>query len=345
MVVRHGHDQVELAAARAHEHGVGRKGSLHIQALGACGLHRRGDETDFLIAEEPAFAGMRVEARHSDARPRLAPGRRGLVRDLNRLQHGVEGHGIDGLAQRDMDADQHHAQLLVRQHHAHRRRRAARRGSQGLQHLGMAGVRDTGGGQRLLVDGRSHDGLGLTGHHQTHRRFDAACGRSAVAAVDPAQRQRSQARGQIGWRQHRQTAGRHVVAGRVDHGRHGTAGAPHHDRIADHHTALQRTTLEGAHDDLGADAGRVAHGHQHGFHAAAPGARGRHAARTCAQAQLHVLMPDSRSRCGCARCPARPPRARPRPGHQSARWRDGRRREMRRRSRVPDGLVARKFRP
>jgi hypothetical protein len=29
---------------------------------------------------------------------------------------------VDGAAQRDVDGDQHHAQLVVGQHHAHRRR-------------------------------------------------------------------------------------------------------------------------------------------------------------------------------------------------------------------------------
>ena len=51
--------------------------------------------------------------------------------------------------------------------------------------------------------------------------------------------------------------------------------------------------LEGTHDDLRADARGVSHRHDEVLHAAARRARGRHAARTCAQAQWHVLMPGS----------------------------------------------------
>jgi hypothetical protein len=58
------------------------------------------------------------------------------MRDAQGLQDLRPGHGLDGLAQRDMDADQHGAQLVVGQHHAHRHlleRNARMGGRLGLQ--------------------------------------------------------------------------------------------------------------------------------------------------------------------------------------------------------------------
>ena len=52
------------------------------------------------------------------ARPSDRPTR--LVRDAQRLQHVVEGHRLDRVAQGHVDADQHGAQFVVGQHHAHR---------------------------------------------------------------------------------------------------------------------------------------------------------------------------------------------------------------------------------
>ena len=107
-------------------------------------------------AEQAAFAGVRVEAGHGDARPRLAPaGRRG-VGDAQGLEHGIEGDRVDRLAQRHVDRDEHRAQLVVGQHHAHRRHDAAAR-RQRLQHFGVAGIGDASRGERLLVDRRGDD--------------------------------------------------------------------------------------------------------------------------------------------------------------------------------------------
>ena len=127
LVVRHRHDQVELARvaggmARAHEHRVRRKRAAGVDALGARRAHRRRDEALLLVAEQPAFACMRVEAGHRDARPRLSPRRGRRVGDADRLQHRIETHQLDRAAQRHVDADQHHTQFVVGQHHAHRRR-------------------------------------------------------------------------------------------------------------------------------------------------------------------------------------------------------------------------------
>ena len=73
---------------------------------------------------------------HRDARARHGPARRGVMRNADRRQHVVARHLGDGLAQRHVDGHQHHPQLVVGEHHAHRHAAAQR-----LQHFGVAGVR------------------------------------------------------------------------------------------------------------------------------------------------------------------------------------------------------------
>ncbi len=73
VVVGHRDDDVELArmarrVARAHEDRVGRERAARVDALGARRLHRRRDDAQLLVAEQAAFAGVRVEAGDGDAR-------------------------------------------------------------------------------------------------------------------------------------------------------------------------------------------------------------------------------------------------------------------------------------
>ena len=276
MVVRHGHDDVEFArvvrrVARAHEHGVGRVGAAGGYALGHGGSNGRGDDELFLVAEEAALAGMRVQPRHRNARLTQPPRGRRPVGDAQRLQHGVESHGLDGPAQRQVDGDQHDAQLIVGQHHAHGRWLGPHAGcsGQGLQHLGVPRIEHAGCSQGFLVDRRGDDGAAGAGQHQRHRMFDAARRRGAVAGVDRALRQRRQAAREAPRLHQRQAARWHLgqVVGRVDHRRHGSPCAAQHAGVPDHHGVAQLTERKGAGDDLRADAGGVAHGHDQGLHA------------------------------------------------------------------------------
>ena len=131
---------------------------------------------------------MRVQARHRDARLRLAPMRRRPVRDADRLQHRVESHGVDGATQRQVDRHQHRAQLLVGQHHAHRWDHAVSR-AQRLQHLGVPRERHARGRQRLLVNRRGDDCRHLARQRMGGRLFDAGgCGGTGTR-IDPTQRQ------------------------------------------------------------------------------------------------------------------------------------------------------------
>ena len=71
LIVIAGDDDVELAAGGAHEHRVARERTRDIDARRArhC-VDRRRDRVDLLPPEQPVFAGVRVQARHGNARPR-----------------------------------------------------------------------------------------------------------------------------------------------------------------------------------------------------------------------------------------------------------------------------------
>jgi hypothetical protein len=98
----------------------GANGPLGVDALGARGLHGRGDDAHLLVAEQPAFAGMRVQPRHRDARRRRPrPRRRWAMRRVCSTASKLRRRWP---AQRHVDGHQHHAQFVVGQHHAHRRR-------------------------------------------------------------------------------------------------------------------------------------------------------------------------------------------------------------------------------
>ena len=273
MVVGHRHHQVELArvaggVTRAHKHRVGCKRTLGVDAFGTRGMHRRGDEANLLVAEQAALTGMWIEPGHGDARRDLAPGRRTVVGNAHGLQYGVEIEHLDRPPQRHMDGHQHHPQLVIGQHHAHRR--AA---GHGLQHLGMAWKMDACSGQRLLVDRRGDDRRHLAAQCQRRGGLDAQGGGAACGGLHPAHRQVSQngrvARSAIAQARrlpHRDAIGRCVQRiGRGFEAQHRQQQAalqrraPHHRHVTDHQRCPGGASRDGASNDLGADAAGVAH--------------------------------------------------------------------------------------
>ena len=272
--MRHRDHGVELAhvpgrMARAHEHGIGRIGAAGIDAFGARGLHGRRDEETLFVAKEPAFASMRVEPGHGDARRLDAERNQRLLRDAQRLPDRVEAQRVDGVAQREVDRHQHHPQLVIGQHHAHWRQRATLRG-QGLQHFRVPWEGDACCRQRFFVDRCGDDRSALPRLHQLHRMLNAARSGRAVLGVDAAPGQareravqpRGCAYGQATWWQVRS------VARHVDHRHAGEAfgpqgaGTAHHRDVANHHGVAQRAGVERCGNDLGANSRSVAHRHQ-----------------------------------------------------------------------------------
>jgi hypothetical protein len=271
VVVGHGDDDVELArvagrVACAHEHRVGRERPARIDPFGARRLHRRRDDEQLLVAEQAALAGVRIEPGDGDARlARREPARCGGG-DPDRLEDRVEGDRLDRLAQRGVDRDQHGAQLVVGQHHAHRRRRRAGAGRERLQHLGVAGVADAGGSERFLVDRRRDQRRGRAGSDDGDRLLDAARRGRAGARVDAAERRLDQVGREAVGLQHRNASGRQRrrVVGRVDpcHRKQAAGeggGAAHHRDVADDEGAARVGRAEPGGDDLRTDAAGVAH--------------------------------------------------------------------------------------
>ncbi|MPN12085.1 hypothetical protein SDC9_159395 [bioreactor metagenome] len=133
---------------------------------------------------------MRIEPGHGNARRASQASAQRLMRDAQGLQDLRPGHGLDGLAQRDMDADQHGAQLVVRQHHAHRHlfQRNARMGSRlGLQKFRVPGESHACQMQRLLVQGCRDQGGNLATQsclrgpdHTLRRGLPGSCANLAI---------------------------------------------------------------------------------------------------------------------------------------------------------------------
>ncbi len=271
MVVRHRDDEIELARLRrgvagAHEHGVRRVRAAGRDAGSTRLRDGRCDQVDLLVAEQPALACMRVQAGHRDARRGQAEAQPRGMRDGQRVDDALGRQRVDRPPQRQVDRHQHHAQLVVGQHHAHRRHRLVRHGGQRLQHLGVARKRDAGGRQRLLVDRRRDDRASGALLHPCHGLLDAAGGGGTGARRDRAERQLGQAMSQAGRLADSQRAGGACGAvGRMRQGRYrqrqsaGRGGTPQHAHVADHHRIVELARRGGPGDDLRADAARVAH--------------------------------------------------------------------------------------
>ena len=273
LVVGHRHDRIELAdvprrrVARAHEHRVRRERSVGIDAQRPRLRDRRRDVLDLLGAEQAALAGVRIQARHGDARRVQAGAAQRGVGDAQGLQHPPRRDLVDRLAQGHMDGHQHHPQLVVGQHHAHRRQLPLRVGAERLQQLGVAGMVDAAGMQRFLVDGRRDQRARAAGLLLMHRRDDAARRRRARRRADAAQWLVDQVRGQARRLPDRQAIGRGEIVGPLEH-RHRQvqaqdADGPPEDRDVTHQAQVRAAVAgPGGDGDLGPDAAGVAHRQQ-----------------------------------------------------------------------------------
>src|SRR5215472_14224984 len=102
LIVVHRHDQVELAAAGPPEERVRRPGPAGFDALSTGFGDGRRDLALLLIAEEAAFAGVRVDAGHGDPRALEAKPADALVAQLDR-PHNARARGrLDGALERSV---------------------------------------------------------------------------------------------------------------------------------------------------------------------------------------------------------------------------------------------------
>ena len=159
---------VEFSAQRAHEHGIGRERTRGVE-------RRRGgpQQAIVLVAEEPAFAGVRVERAQGEARRRDAPPVPQRVGgDAPRLHDALRRHRCDRVPQREVRRHEHDAQPPRRQHHGH----GNITGDMG-EEFRYPGKAIAGGVQRQFVDRSGDDGVGFTGERESRRGLDILCGR------------------------------------------------------------------------------------------------------------------------------------------------------------------------
>ena len=289
VVVRHRDDDVELArmpgALRARMKTVsGANGPLASMPSARAAATAGRDDAQLLVAEQAALAGVRVEPGDRDARraagpsaprPRArcgssrAPRRRSPRRSRWRSDMWIVTSTV--------------AQLVVGQHHAHRRQRAAG-GGERLQHLGVAGIADAGRGERLLVDRRGDDAPPpRRACTSAHRALDAARRGGAGARVDAAERRVDQ----VGRQAVGAAAPACSAAARRPRRRRDRSAPPRACRRRSAPRAASRATSptttqpaaasrrERHRDDLRADAAGIAH---------------RHGQQACAHAGLSISM-------------------------------------------------------
>ncbi|MNV38102.1 hypothetical protein D3C71_1296400 [compost metagenome] len=258
-----GHDDVEFTAAGAHEDGVAGPGAAGVDAFGASGGNGRFDDVDVFAAELAAFARVRIQARDRHARLRDAHLPAGAVRQPHGGELGLGRDAGDDVRQGHVDGYQQHAQFVVGQHH----REVLRGGSFG-QDLGVARVVDPGLMHGFLVKRGSHDGADAAGLRIVDRCTDVVVGAAPCAGADlPG--------GQVG-RQGRAASDdidvARIRAGLTDAGNfdHFQAcpqlgrGAAQCARVAIHHARGIQALRVSLDDDLGTDAGGIAHGDSHG---------------------------------------------------------------------------------
>ena len=222
---------------------------------------------------------MGVQPRHRHARHAAQAALQRGMGDLQRLQHVVLRHRRNRIAQRHMDADQHGAQLVVGQHHAHGhagQRHALVGGGLGLQQLGVPRKIHARSRQRLLVQGRGDQRRHLAAQGRAGRPDHSvgcgpACCRTDLApglgAGDARHRQHGHAARGHGQRFVRRTDLGHRQAPHT-RPRNGLGRAPQRDHIAHHKTMAQQLgrVAEGLGHDLGPDAGGVSLGDGDGVH-------------------------------------------------------------------------------
>jgi hypothetical protein len=118
LVVIHRHDEIEVAAAGAKEERIGGKRPFHANAARAEPIDRRDDLLRFLATpEEPALAGVRIDAAYRDSRPLDTHPLEERMAARDRALHTRVVDQFHGIEQSDVRRHVDDAQVLGHQHH------------------------------------------------------------------------------------------------------------------------------------------------------------------------------------------------------------------------------------
>jgi hypothetical protein len=118
-----------------------------VNALRAGCRNGGGDNADFLVAKEAAFAGMRIESRDRDAGMGDTQGAATLVGEADRGHLRWEIRPADRIGERAVDRHQNGADVVIGEHHRHAHRAASVR-----EDFRVAGIGKSGLSQCFLVD-------------------------------------------------------------------------------------------------------------------------------------------------------------------------------------------------
>ncbi len=161
LIVVHRHDAVELPGGGAAKQGIGRPGPADGRAVAGRTLHGRPDDALFLVAEQPAVAGVRVQG--GDANPRLASlqPQQQSVEQGDLFPHGLRAQVFEYVAQGHVQGHVGDGDLAIVEHHGE----FARLGALG-QDFRVAGVVQARGSQPFFVQRRRDDGVRFAGQGQ-----------------------------------------------------------------------------------------------------------------------------------------------------------------------------------
>src|SRR5206468_6469035 len=127
-----------------------------------------GDDLGLLlVAEEPILARMRIETADGDPRSRPAQAAHRPLGEVDDLEHPFARDEVGHPPERHVGSHVYDLQLLA--HEEHREVRGPRELGQDLR---VARVLDTGGGQRLLVDGGGYEAVDLSRLAELHPGLD-----------------------------------------------------------------------------------------------------------------------------------------------------------------------------
>ena len=143
-----GDDRIELPGDGAAEHRVGGNGPGDVDAIGAAALEHRGEDLALFLADQPALAGVGIQAGQHQPRPgHPEAGKLGMREPDGRLQTLRRQHRRY-VGERNVHGRQHHRQALGVEHHPD-----LAGAGQLREQLGMSAPAQPGARPRLLVDG------------------------------------------------------------------------------------------------------------------------------------------------------------------------------------------------
>ena len=157
VIVDHRRDAVEFRPVVRQKYRIARDGTGRVNPLRLGPFHCGGDDTGFLVAEQSAVGGVRVERRHPDPRGGAGELRDDVAQQADRVEDRFDGDVRDRRPHRLVQRHMGHGELefvVVQQH-----RVRFRPGAMG-ENFGMAGERDARGVQTFLVQRAGDDPIG-----------------------------------------------------------------------------------------------------------------------------------------------------------------------------------------